>query len=209
MKKMNFLFSVLLLAFILITSCDSDDSTETQSDNTQFTDPRDNQVYSVVEIGQQFWMVKNLNYETGNSWCMVDNISNCDTHGRLYDWQTALTACPDGWHLPTDSEWTILANNLGGASLAGGKLKSTTAWELSCSHTTNSSGFTAIPGGYRTGNGYYSNFSEEGNWWSSTEYNNTLSWRRELQTINCAENDILFRTTFPKIYGLSCRCIKN
>ncbi len=111
--------------------------------------------YATVQIGSgksvQTWMAENLNYITGNSWCYNDNTSNCDIYGRLYDWQTALGACPSGWHLASDAELTALTDFLGGVWIAGGKMKETgTAHWFSPNYgATNSSGFTARPGGWR------------------------------------------------------------
>jgi len=83
-----------------------------------FTDTRDGQTYKTVVIGGQMWMAQNLNYQSTigywhygdsnpnhNSWCYMDDYSYCQKYGRLYDWNTALTVCPEGWHLSTHQEW--------------------------------------------------------------------------------------------------------
>ncbi len=167
--------------------------------------------YATVQIGSgksvQTWMAENLNYSTGNSWCYDNNSSNCNTYGRLYDWQTALGACPSGWHLPTNAEWTALTDILGGDSLAGGKMKETgTAYWLSPNTgATNNSGFTALPGGFRDYD--YSSFGSltySTGFWSSTE---TWSdaWILGLSYDNGAVN----RIYDCKPDGYSARCIKD
>ena len=175
-------------------------------DLTSFTDPRDGQVYPVVQIGDQCWFAENLNYSTGNSWCYDDYPNNCNTYGRLYDWQTALTACPDGWHLPSDAEWTQLTDYLGGSNVAGGKMKSTSSlWLSPNTGATNSSGFSGLPGGSYNGNGNFINVSFNGIWWSSTE--STLSaWSRRLNygNVSVSRNNV-----FSETNGFSCRCLKD
>ncbi|MCB2222144.1 MAG: hypothetical protein KQI35_17305 [Bacteroidetes bacterium] len=73
-----------------------------------FVDKRDGKLYHTIQIGDQCWFKENLNFNTINSWCYDDNISNCINKGRLYDWQSAIEACPKGWHLATDDDWKIL-----------------------------------------------------------------------------------------------------
>jgi uncharacterized protein (TIGR02145 family) len=171
----------------------------------------DNNNYSIVQIGGQTWMAENLNYSTGNSWCYDNNSSNCNTYGRLYDWQAALGACPSGWHLPSDAEWTVLTDFLGGESIAGGKMKETgTAhWLSTNTGATNSSGFTALPGGgryYFNGIGNFYNLTYNAYFWSSTEHPSTsASWSRSL----VYHNEAVGRDGGDKTGGLSARCIQN
>ncbi|HEX7410995.1 MAG TPA: FISUMP domain-containing protein [Bacteroidales bacterium] len=167
----------------------------------------DNNNYSIVQIGGQTWMAENLNYSTGNSWCYDDSSSNCSTYGRLYDWQTALGACPSGWHLPSDAEWTALTDFLGGEPIAGGKMKETgTAhWLSPNTGATNSSGFTALPGGYRFGNGNFYDLTNYAYFWSSTEYSSTDAWPRYLDY----HLEGVYRDYYYKTYGFSARCVHD
>src|SRR5574344_137160 len=119
---------------------------------------------------------------------------NYATYGVLYNWTAAMNGeassttnpsgiqgvCPAGWHLPSDAEWTELTDYLGGASVAGGKLKETgtTHWDSPNTGATNETGFTALPGGYRTNLGFFNNIGYHGNWWSATESGATNAWTR-------------------------------
>jgi len=111
-----------------------------------FKDDRDSKTYKYVVIGTKTWMADNLNYATEGSLCYDATEANCTTYGRLYAWSTAKTACPSGWHLPDDAEWTTLINFVGTA--AGKKLKSISGWN-SNGNGTDDYGFSALPGGYR------------------------------------------------------------
>jgi uncharacterized protein (TIGR02145 family) len=163
--------------------------------------------YTTVQIGTQCWFKENLNYSTGNSWCYNNNSSNCNTYGRLYDWQTALGACPSGWHLPSDAEWTALTDFLGGESIAGGKMKEagTAHWLSPNTGATNSSGFTALPGGNRLSNGNFFYLTYYAHFWSSTELSFTSTWERNLyynyEDVNRYYGD--------KTLGISSRCVHD
>ena len=104
------------------------------------TDSRDGQEYLTVKIGKQWWFAENLNYETENSWC-----HECETYGRMYRYEAAMKACPEGWHIPSVNEWKELITTLGGGDIAGGKMKSTEKWRTPNVGADNSSGFSAIP----------------------------------------------------------------
>jgi uncharacterized protein (TIGR02145 family) len=125
------------------------------------TDVRDGKTYETVVIGTQTWMAKNLDFETpAGSKCYNDNTINCVLYGRLYNWDAAMTACPDGWHLPSDMEWVVLEEFIGGeVEAAWKKLRATTYGS-----GTDDYGFSAIPSG-----------GSIGNWWSSTESNTSVT----------------------------------
>ncbi len=174
--------------------------------------------YPVVTIGNQNWMAANLNYATGNSWCYDNDPANCDTYGRLYDWQTVMNGsassnnnpsgvqgiCPPGWHVPSDAEWTQLVNHVG-VNEAGAKLKSTSSlWNASdIVAATNSSGFSSIPGGLRNVDGFFTSLGSHGIWWSSTESSAIRAWNYLMYYSSVS----VFRNKNFKTNGLSCRCI--
>ena len=153
---------------------------------TTFTDSRDGKAYKKVAIGKQTWMKENLNYEAKGSVCYDNKTDNCAKYGRLYNWNTAMAACPAGWHLPSDKEWTTLADYLGGKDWAGKKLKSASGWTFN-GNGTDKYLFSALPGGmgtpdiYSTGgqigkagkiDGYFSYVGYHSYWWcaTATEY---------------------------------------
>src|SRR5574344_2077997 len=136
-------------------------------------------VFDEVIIGTQTWMAKNLDVDDGlgGIYAYNNNENNVATYGRLYTWDAAMrvAASIDGWHLPSDEEWTTLTTYLGGESVAGGKLKETgtTHWKSPNTGAINESGFTALPGGYRSGGGTFYDIGSNGDWWSATENNAT------------------------------------
>jgi len=171
---------------------------------TTITDSRDGQIYPTVQIGNQCWLKKNVNYQTGNSWCYANNTSHCDTYGRLYDWYTARGVCPSGWHLPSDAEWTALTTFLGGEYIAGGKMKSTSGWENN-GNGNNSSGFTALPGGNEYRNGFFNGRLGRAYFWSSTETSSTNAWNRHLYS----NREDMSCDIYSKTHGFSVRCVKD
>ncbi len=167
-----------------------------------FTDTRDGQTYKWVKIGNQTWMAENLNYRTADSWCYDNAIANCNKYGRLYNWEAAKFACPNGWHLPNDSEWDILVDYLGGSSIAGNKMKSTSGW-YNNGNGTDEVSFSVLPGGYRYYDGDFNSLGSYGYWWSATALGSTTAWYRRLDYNNTVVN----RNDGDKGYGFSVRCV--
>jgi len=199
------------------------------SDPVTITDI-DGNVYHTVTIGTQTWMVENLKttkfndgtsipvvtdgYQwtylstPGMSWINNDS-SNKDLYGGMYNFYAVSTnkLAPVGWHVPTESDWNILTTFYGGAGIAGLNLKEsgTLNWNYPNTGATNISGFTALPGGYRsTTDGNYISFGDRAVFWGSTELNG-LGGRYELEN-NSTIADFNYTT---KTYGFSVRCIKD
>jgi uncharacterized protein (TIGR02145 family) len=145
---------------------------------------------------------------TTGAWCYYDNNSgNGTTYGKLYNWYAVndprgLT--PDGWHVPTNDEWTKLTSFLGGVEVAGHEMKTTSGWDEN-GNGTNSSGFTAIPGGYRNHEGYFINIGRNALFWTSTEFNSTNVWFRNV----IGSIPDVYAPNYAKDFGLSVRCIKD
>lgn len=134
-----------------------------------FADSRDGQTYKTVTIGSQTWMAQNLNFETANSDCHEDKVSNCDKYGRYYTWEAAMNACPGGWHLPTWAEFDVLISAVGGAEIAGNILKSTDGW-YNNGNGLDSYGFSILPTGEKSGGE-----GRQAHFWSSTEFTDTYA----------------------------------
>lgn len=109
-----------------------------------FTDARDGQVYKYTTIGNQVWMAENLRFDDGSA-CAEET---CSSKGRIYGMQNALVACPTGWHLPSEDEWSELFNSVGGADSAGMRLKASAGWTPlnpgQLSNGTDDCGFTLL-----------------------------------------------------------------
>ena len=155
---------------------------------------------------------------TTGAWCYYSNVfANRNTYGKLYNWYAVAgihdtdaatpnkVLAPTGWHVPTDLEWTTLTNFLGGTSVAGGKMKATTLWTTPNTGATNESGFTGLPGGYRSINGTFSGIGINGSWWSSSDFSTTYAWARGLSY----NSYIASRFDGHKISGLSVRCLRD
>jgi uncharacterized protein (TIGR02145 family) len=196
----------------------------------------DGNVYNTIKIGTQTWMLENLKttkYKDGTSipyvtsstgwlnletpaYCYYNNNgANKVLYGALYNWYTAATdkLCPEGWHVPSKADWTVLTYFLGGPSFAGGKLKEagTVHWD-SPNLADNSSGFTALPGGSRWSNVNSVNFQSLGgqaSFWSSTEEEDyeTIAYVMWLTHPNLRVDSL--GVSFPKKCGLSVRCLRD
>jgi uncharacterized protein (TIGR02145 family) len=184
-------------------------------------------IYRTIEIGTQTWMAENLKSTKLNDgtdipfvpdvtlwsglttpgYCWFNNDSV--GYGALYNWYTVNTGklCPDGWHVPTDEEWTILTDYLGGKSVAGGKLREagTTHWQSPNTGATNETGFTGLPAGYRSYGGGFNSFKNYGFWWSSSDWSSTGAWYRD---VYYGYNSV-DRSNSNKKSGANIRCLKD
>jgi uncharacterized protein (TIGR02145 family) len=176
-------------------------------------------------------MINSAGDQTNNStiekYCYNNDPANCTTYGGLYQWAEAVqyqngasnTAslptpfagnvrgiCPTGWHLPSDGEWSLLESTLGGSSVAGGALKSTSGlWWSPNTGATNSSGFSALPGGFRGFDGAYNGIGEGTGFWSSSESSATMAFHRSLGYPNVG----IYLSANGKIRGWTARCTKD
>ncbi|MFN5208953.1 MAG: fibrobacter succinogenes major paralogous domain-containing protein, partial [Bacteroidota bacterium] len=142
-------------------------------------------------------------------WYNNDSATYACPYGRLYNWYAVSSnnVCPTGWHVPTDAEWTTLENQLGGSSIAGGKMKSTGTqyWQSPNSFADNSSGFSGLAGGSRSLNGPFNGVGGYALWWSSAEFNAYSAWNRNL----LYNSGNVGRYYNNKGEALSVRCIKD
>jgi uncharacterized protein (TIGR02145 family) len=160
------------------------------------------QKYREVKIGNLVWMAENLNYKTGNSWCYDNDESNCKKYGRLYDWNTAMRACPGGWHLPSSAEWEDLVKTVDDSLLASKKLKSKKQW-----NGTDDYGWAALPGGkYNFYDGDFGKVGEAGIWWSSTTNEGGFALNNSMDSHYYS---IHGRYIDHRCNGYSVRCVKD
>jgi uncharacterized protein (TIGR02145 family) len=152
-------------------------------------------------------------HSPGYCWYNNDSVTYKATYGALYNWFTVDASsngdkniCPKGWHVATDAEWTTLITYLGGETVAGVKLKEigTTHWTIPNTAATNETGFMALPGGYRYGNGSFVELGFSGYWWSSTEYAD-YAWERYMSSSYSG----VYRGYYLKQHGFSVRCLQD
>jgi uncharacterized protein (TIGR02145 family) len=178
-------------------------------------DERDGRTYRTVKIGRQTWMAQNLNYEISNgSWCYENNADSCKKYGRLYTWNAAMKACPNGWKLPDSADWIKLLTTAGGKKTAGKKLKAKRGWNKG--NGADDYGFSALPGGYRdidddflrnflVADGKFTDAGEYGNWWTATENSAGNVYNRYMGFYS----DYLYEGNNNKNYGFSVRCVAD
>jgi uncharacterized protein (TIGR02145 family) len=227
-KKIVYLISSImtftLLICLITTSCqksndDSNITTGTVSDI-------DGNEYKTIKIGSQWWMAENLKvskFRNGDSipdvtdssfwnsnnnaaYCWYNNdISNKKLFGALYNWNVVKdhrNVAPEGWHIPTTSEWNVLINFLGGDSIAGLSLKSTNGW-FNNGNGNNNSGFNSFSSGFRDYAGIFLNVGAS--FWTTTTLESGRNYCRILYPQG---NDIILGIAYDK-EGLSIRCIKD
>ena len=196
----------------------------------------DGNIYQIVQIGNQVWMAENLkvtHYNNGDPIIYItseehwgsmdegqygvydDEPTNANIYGNIYNWAVIgdiRGICPVDWHVPSDDEYTLLTDFLGGESVAGGKMKEAGLehWNYDSDQisleATNESGFTGLPAGHRnTNSGDYIYMGFYGYFWSSTENGSDLAWRRYLFHYSSG----VARDTFGKPNGFSIRCLRD
>jgi uncharacterized protein (TIGR02145 family) len=188
--------------------------------------------YKIIKIGEQVWMAENLKtnrYSNGElipneqgksawaklqtgAWCNYNNLAKNDVqYGKLYNWYAVTdyrNVCPVGWHVPSDSDWIILTDFLGGKEIAGGKLKTTKLeyWKNQNIKATNESGFSGFSGGGRDSDGgTFGNLGLFGYWWSSLEVDTFKAKALGLHF----DNDMVEFYKSNKSAGISIRCLKD
>lgn len=210
---------VVVVALCLVVSCQYDPVKDVDGNS-----------YKVVKIGNQLWTASNSNVSTFRNgdtiphvksaeewqkageneqpaWCYYDNeSSNEEKYGKLYNWYAVTDErgiAPEGWRVPTDEDWKTLEKTLGGVEKAGEALKSKTEWTKKVGK--NSSGFSALPGGYRNYKGDFDSKGKYGAFWSSSESVDNMAWYRYLFD----DNNLLNRLNFSKEDGMSVRWVKD
>ena len=188
----------------------------------------DGNTYNGIQIDNQFWLTENLTvskYRNGDeipevkdkkewkklttgAWCYYENnAENGAIYGKLYNWYAVTDPrglAPEGYHIPSNTELTELTDNLGRENVAGIKMKNSNGWYES-GNGNNSSGFSALPGGFRYINGSFSDIAKVGNWWSSSEGDTSNAVSRFLNYYNAD----LFNYNSDKQNGFSVRCLKD
>ena len=218
MKYTITIFTAVLITAMILSSCGGGGSKNEYDQDTLKVYEKEVNLFDEVTIGKQVWTSKNLDvatYRNGDvipevqdknawanlttgAWCYYDNdASNGTKYGKLYNWYAVNDPrglSPNGYHIPTDAEWTILTDYLGGESEAGTKIEST-------------SGFSGLPGGARGYHGAFYGIGNSGRWWSSTEDSLNGAWYR---TLSCSDGDVS-RGDYGSLKedGFSVRCMKD
>jgi uncharacterized protein (TIGR02145 family) len=243
-KQMQLIGFAVNILLVLLISCDKKDDVQSRVRDI------DGNFYETIKIGSQEWMAENLkttklkdgtdipNVTDDSEWsaltsaamCWYDNNEsvNKNTYGALYNWYATSSGilCPQGWHAPTDLEWTTLENYLAdngynydgstGSNSYAIALASVTGWSSSqvmgavgntdFPEKRNSTGFNALPGGVRDANQHiFGSIGNYGMWWTTTELDSDTGWDRGLATgfSNVGRANVL------KVHGFSVRCLKD
>jgi len=207
------------------------DSATSHAANSIVTDI-DGNAYHTVKIGNQVWMVENLkttryrdgsriaNIVADHSWSVSTSGAYCwyenDTsfrqgvYGALYNYYAVAdrrNLCPEGWHVPSKSEWLALEAYLGGRAMAGGKMKETGSahWHAPNIAASNECGFSGIPGGGRAQLGWFGEIGEYATWWSSSAEDSDYAWHWGVSRVSIAAK----ANPGHKASGFSVRCLRD
>jgi len=232
-RVLNLLLIASMATLVMLSGCkkdddgnpDTPDDPDSSLDKGEFTDLRDAAVYKWVKIGDQIWMAENLRFEMGlhvtddaawgalgdnntdAAWCWYENdYNNRLKYGALYTYAAAMKACPGGWHLPTEEDWSKLEQFLEDDQQGskGTVLKSTEGWIDG--NGTDNYGFKALPGGYRYDvNGTFLGAGGTGQWWSATEGYSESAYVHFL----IHDYSAIFSDDYSKSFGHSVRCVKD
>ena len=204
MPPKHLALAILLFAFI---AC-SGDNTLTYGGQT----------YKTVKIGEQVWFAEDLNYEVEGSKCYGNDPDNCAKYGRLYDWETAMKICPEGWHLPTNEEWEKLFRFVDGdttskspyeSPTAGKHLKARNGWRpYSGIENLDTYGFSALPGGYGYSGGSFRHVGYDGYWWSASEYEYNI-YNAYIRDMYYGNDGSAYWYNGSKSYLYSVRCLQD
>ena len=210
---------IIILSFLAVKITDT-------TEDGPITDKRSQN----ISIGNQVWKTENLNVDSFCSGDKIPEAKNIDEwkaylqarepafchygnddengkkYGKLYNWYAVNDPrglAPKGWHIPSEEEWLTLFKELGGKDIAGAKMKAKKGWYNG--NGTNSSKFTALPGGYRSLDGDFDQKEIFGYWWSSTEKGINQA---QFISIGSRDGEIVIFSR-DKSYGLSVRCVKD
>ncbi len=171
------------------------------------TDSRDNKVYKTVVIGEgenaQTWMAQNLDYGSTGA-CLYKKEENCVKFGRFYTWSDAQSVCPEGWHLPSQTEWETLYSEVGGKNTVGLTMKSKTGWNDN-GNGHDLYGFSILPAGHMMSGGGFGSDGSGAYFWSST----TIAGGGGYGLIFFGDNDDVLANGQGKTFGNSVRCVKD
>ena len=196
MLRISILFSLILL-FVLPTYA--------VKPSNSYKDPRDKQKYRTIKVDDRIWFADNLNYKMDGSFCYKEDDSQCQAYGRLYTWDAAVNACPQGFHLPTDDDFQSLWQAAGADFNAAYLLKAAYGW----SGETNGSDtlkFSAMPAGNRFDDETYGNLSKFAFFWSSEASKEKQNARVWYMTSKSMAFSFMNK---PKIFGFSVRCVQS
>lgn len=240
-KKLSLVYALFLIIGALFSECKKTSPKEAAKETGTVTDRQGN-VYNTIKIGNQWWMVENLKVQVYNDstplievkptehdsvWANKKSGAFCNLdidskrYGLHYNWHAVNDSrkiAPAGWHVPTDTDWKILEQELGmsgeEADNSGWRgtnesekliPESSTGWPSSLVFGTNESGFTALPGGCKIFNGKTSEVSATGYWWTASGSDYRNAWYRNISS----GHNTIFRYYTDRHYGFNIRCVKD